>query len=77
MTDDIEKLIKKFEDIDAGTYEPESTPSRNPEHAPLYGGISGLPVSVPEFVLCDGLVVRETYAHVMAPYLMAFAPPAS
>ncbi len=48
----------------------------NPEQSALYGGLSGIPISMPEFKICDGLEVRQTYAHVMAPYLLAFAPPA-
>lgn len=41
----------------------------------LYGGISGIGLAVPEFQLAPGLIVRDTYAHVMAPYLMAFGKP--
>lgn len=47
----------------------------DPEDVPLYGGISGITLEIPEFQLAPGLVVRDTYAHVMAPYLMAFAKP--
>jgi hypothetical protein len=54
---------------------PERLPNAHPERVPLYGGVSGLPLAIPEFVICDGLVVRETYAHVFAPYMMAFARP--
>src|SRR5882724_8486927 len=53
----------------------ESPQLARPEDVPLYGGLSGLSIALPEFVICEGLVVRETYAHVMAPYLMAFMRP--
>ncbi|HEX6978277.1 MAG TPA: hypothetical protein VF342_03170 [Alphaproteobacteria bacterium] len=68
-------LLEKWRKIEEGTFEPERPPPAHPERVPLYGGISGLPLAIPEFVLCDGLVIRETFAHVMAPYLMAFAKP--
>ncbi len=74
-SENIGARIKRLRDIEAGVYRPEPKPSVHPESVRLYGGISGLPISIPEFALCEGLVVRETFAHVMAPYLMAFAKP--
>jgi hypothetical protein len=75
MADKLAKILKRYEDMEAGTYQPERPPPMDPERAPLYGGISGLQLAIPEFQLCEGLVVRETYAHVFAPYMMAFSPP--
>ena len=42
------------------------------ENASLFGGVSGAVLSVDEFEICDGLVLRKTYAHVMSPYILAF-----
>ena len=47
----------------------------NPENASLFGGITGAKLSVDEFEICDGLVLRKTYAHVMSPYILAFGRP--
>ncbi len=46
----------------------------NPNDFPLYAGIAGVSVNVNEFDFGEGVVLRKTYAHVMAPYLAAFAP---
>lgn len=45
------------------------------ENASLFGGISGAVLPVDEFEICDGLVLRKTYAHVMSPYILAFHRP--
>jgi hypothetical protein len=37
--------------------------------------VSGIRLAVPEFIICDGLILRDTFAHVMAPYLLAFSEP--
>src|SRR5579871_163099 len=60
---------------EAGESQPEPPIPAHPESAPLFGGISGLALAVPEFALANGLVARETYAHVMAPYVVAFKRP--
>ena len=39
---------------------------------PLFGGVAGAALGVDEFEICDGLVLRKTYAHVMSPYILAF-----
>lgn len=42
----------------------------------LFGGISGAKLSSSEDIdLGNGVILRSTYAHLMAPNLMAFAPP--
>jgi hypothetical protein len=41
----------------------------------LFGGISGLGLEAESFDLGEGVVLRRTYAHLMSPWLMAFAPP--
>ena len=41
---------------------------------PIFGGISGAKLPVAEYNLGNGATLRATYAHVMAPFLMAFSP---
>jgi hypothetical protein len=48
----------------------------NPELQDLYAGLSGFTLIPEKFELGRGAVVSRTYAHFMAPFLMAFAPPA-
>ena len=47
----------------------------NPEESPLFGGLTGAQLGTDEFEICEGLVVRRTYAHLMSPYILAFARP--
>src|SRR5579872_6979189 len=75
MADEINDIIVRLRQIEAGDYQPPSPPPFQPDRVPLYGGISGIATAVPEFQICPGLIVRETYAHVFAPYMMAFARP--
>ena len=44
---------------------------------PLFGGVAGAALGVPEFEVTKGLVLRQTYAHVMAPVTMAFKRPSA
>lgn len=46
----------------------------NPIADPIHAGIAGVEMEPEEFDLGHGLVLRKTYAHFMAPFLMAFAP---
>ena len=46
----------------------------NPKVDSLYAGIAGVGLSVERFDLGQGLVLKKTFAHFMAPFLMAFAP---
>jgi hypothetical protein len=41
----------------------------------VYAGISGVTLEPESFDLGDGVVLSRTYAHLMSPCLMAFAPP--
>lgn len=45
------------------------------DDAPLFGGLTGASLGVNEFEVCEGLVLRKTYAHVMSPFLLAFRRP--
>jgi hypothetical protein len=40
----------------------------------LYAGLSGVQLEVDRFELGEGVTLSKTYAHLMAPFLMAFAP---
>ena len=46
----------------------------NPNDSPMYAGIAGVSMSVNEFDFGIGIVLKDTYAHIMTPYLAAFAP---
>ena len=46
----------------------------NPSTDSLYAGIAGVRMSEELFELGHGLVLTRTFAHFMAPFLMAFAP---
>lgn len=43
--------------------------------ADLFGGITGFPLPVEHFELLPGLTLSRTYAHLIAPFIMAFSPP--
>jgi len=49
--------------------------SADPKAIDLYGGLSGIRMNVPEFELAEGAILKATYAHVMAPYMVAFNRP--
>lgn len=40
-----------------------------------FGGLSKIEMDIPEFDLGSGIIFRKTYAHLFAPFLMAFSPP--
>ena len=40
----------------------------------IYAGISGLNLGVDEILLGEGMLLRKTYAHLTAPFIMAFKP---
>ena len=49
--------------------------NKNPENVSLFGGLAGATLGVDEFEVCEGLVLRQTYAHLMSPYILAFRRP--
>ena len=53
----------------------KSITGKNPEEFELYGGLSGIELPEENFELGEGVVISRTYAHIMAPYLAAFAQP--
>lgn len=42
---------------------------------PFYGGLSGAQIDVERFVITDGILIRKTFAHVFAAYMVALKPP--
>lgn len=71
----IEQISEKSERIESGTSEPTQRRNVHPEKVTLHGGIAGAELGMDQFEFCEGLAARKTFAHVMAPYLMAFAKP--
>ena len=47
----------------------------HPENVSRFGGVAGAVLPVDAFEICDGLVLRKTYVHVMSPYMLAFRRP--
>lgn len=43
--------------------------------SPLFCGVTGLVLPVDLFELTTGIILRKTYAHIIAPFLMAFKQP--
>jgi len=41
----------------------------------LHGAIGGLTLPMTEFDLLLGLKLKQTFCHIIAPYVMAFSPP--
>lgn len=41
----------------------------------IYGGLSRIEMSIDEFLITDGVILRKTYAHLFAPFMTAFSPP--
>jgi hypothetical protein len=58
-----------------GTYEPPPPREVDLEQVALFGGLAGVNIEPANFSLAKGLTIRSTFAHVMAPYMLAFAPP--
>ncbi len=49
----------------------------NPDDGNLYGGISGAKLTVVPFHFGSGVTISSTFAHLMRPFIMAFASPAT
>jgi hypothetical protein len=61
-------------EIDGSVYYWLDAHPMNPETDSLYAGIAGVRMAVERVDLGHGLIVSKTFAHFMAPFLMAFAP---
>lgn len=46
----------------------------NPNEIDLYGGFAGVSLDFESFNFGEGIVLSKTYAHLMAPFIMAFSP---
>lgn len=81
MTDDTPRRHLQSEELDRleaiarGTYVPPPKASFDLAHDPLFGGVAGLELPVDEFEIAAGLSIARTFAHLMAPFVLAFAPP--
>jgi hypothetical protein len=81
VTDDVPPPRLRKLDLDRlraaaeGTYIPPPKASFDLARDPLFGGIAGLELPVDEFEIARGLSVAKTYAHLIAPFLLAFARP--
>jgi hypothetical protein len=67
--------IDRLEAITRGEY---VAPPKDPfdiQTDDLFGGISGFNLPVEHYELLPGLTLSRTYAHLMAPFMMAFARP--
>lgn len=82
MTDDVSPPRLRTEDLGRlravaeGTYVAPPKASFDLARDALFGGIAGLELPVDEFEIAPGLSVAKTYAHLIAPFVLAFAPPA-
>ncbi|HEV2561552.1 MAG TPA: hypothetical protein VGT78_05370 [Rhizomicrobium sp.] len=79
MTDnDAKKADDSLRTIEArfaGNHLLRSKAPFNPSTDELFGGIAGLVLPVEQYELLPGLVLSQTFAHVILPAVMAFAPP--
>lgn len=58
-----------------GTYETPAPLRPDLENGPLFGGITGADLDAEEVELLPGLRLRRTYAHIFAPFTLAFRRP--
>lgn len=80
MTDDtargptLGETIQTLRKLAAGESNEESPPLDVVE-APLFASIAGAKIDVPSYRLAQGVTIRQVYAHIMSPYLVAFEKP--
>ncbi len=67
--------INRLKAIAEGTYVAPPKARFDLQTADLFGGISGFSLPVERFELLPGLTLSRTYAHLIAPFIMAFSPP--
>lgn len=67
--------IDRLKAIALGDYVAPPKDAFDLHSADLFGGISGFPLPVKHFELLPGLTLARTYAHLIAPFIMAFSPP--
>ena len=71
-----EQELDRLEEIASGTYTPPAKAPFELSSAALYGGVVGLRLPGELFKILPGLTLARSYAHVIAPFIVAFAPPA-
>ena len=70
-----EEKLRELRDAAEGRPRPKRHLVFDPAHSAVYGGVAGGSLAVEQFEVAEGLTVRRTFAHVMSPYLIAFAKP--
>lgn len=68
-------LSDQLDAIMSGEYPPSAQARFDIDTADLYGGIAGFPLPLQRFEILPGLTLSRTYAHLIAPLLVAFSPP--
>ena len=59
----------------SGDYRPAPRSPFDVSAAALFGGISGLVLPAEQYEVAPGLTLTQTYAYLIAPFILAFAPP--
>lgn len=67
--------IKRLKAIALGDYVAPPKAPFDLHTADLFGGITGFPLPMERFELLPGLTLSRTYAHLIAPFIIAFSPP--
>lgn len=75
MDQGIDRTLRQLSDAVEGRPRSKRQFKFDLAHSAIYGGVSGGLLATDEFTFADGLSIRRTFAHVMSPYLMAFAKP--
>lgn len=70
------KELDRLRAIAEGTYTPPPKVPFDVMRDPLFGGIAGFELPIDEFEIMPGLAIAKTYAHLIAPFVLAFARPA-
>lgn len=67
--------LGKLRAITKGDYRPPARAPFDISSSALFGGIAGLVLPTDHYDVAPGLILTKTYAHLIAPFIMAFAPP--
>lgn len=70
-----EEKLRELRDAAEGRPQPKRHLVFDPAHSAVYGGVAGGSLAMEQFDVAEGLTIRQTFAHVMSPYLIAFAKP--
>ena len=75
MQQTTEERLHELKNAAEGRFRARRHLAFDPARSADYGGVSGVRLTVDQFEIVEGLFLRRTFAHVMSPYLMAFAEP--